>query len=89
MTTNYILAVLQDATDGKDLQQLAFSRVCEAIAWMRSNCKPGKINGTLFEINGKYDFSVGFVEFSSNGSPITKSLDNESVLLAGANLWNN
>lgn len=86
---NYILAVLQDASNGQDIKKQKFTDVNKAVAWLRQNCKPAQINGTLFEINGQYDFSLGYVEFSSNGAPITKSLDKESVLLDKANLWNN
>ena len=85
----YILAVLQDASNGQDIKKQKFTDVNKAVAWLRQNCKPAQINGTLFEINGQYDFSLGYVEFSSNGAPITKSLDKESVLLDKANLWNN
>lgn len=85
---NYILAVLQDAANGQDLEKQKFNNVKDAVAWLRKNCKPTQINGTLFEINGQYDFSLGYIEFSSNGAPITKSLDKESVLLDKANLWN-
>lgn len=84
---NYILAVLQNASDGQDIKKHKFSGANEAVAWLRQNCRPAQINGTLFEINGQYDYSVGFVEFSSNGEPITKSTDNESVLLDKANFW--
>lgn len=84
---NYILAVLQNASNGQNIKKHKFSGVSEAVAWLRQNCKPAQINGTLFEINGQYDFSVGYVEFSSNGAPITKSLDNESILLDKVNFW--
>jgi hypothetical protein len=87
MEKNYILAVLQTAADGQDLEKRPFEKAADAIAWLRKGCKPARVNGTLFEINGQYDYSVGFVEYSSNGAPITKSLDNDSVLLAGANFW--
>lgn len=85
---NYILAVLQSTANGQDLESQKFNTATDAVAWLRKNCKPAQINGTLFEINGQYDFSVGYVEFSSNGAPITKSLDKESVLLDKANFWN-
>lgn len=85
---NYILAVLQSAVNGQDLEKQKFNNVADAVAWLRQNCKPAQINGTLFEINGQYDFSLGYVEFSSNGAPITKLLNKESVLLDKANLWN-
>ena len=85
---NYILAVLQSAVNGQDLENQKFNNVKDAVAWLRKNCKPTQTNGTIFEMNGLYDFCVGYIEFSSNGAPITKSLDKESVLLDKANLWN-
>ena len=87
MKKNYILAVLQSAEDGRDLNRCKFSVVADAVAWLRKNCKPAQINGTIYEVNGQYDYCVGYVEYSSNGAPITKSLQNNSKLLCKVNFW--
>jgi len=87
MDKNYILAVLQSAADGQDLERRKFGIVADAVAWLRKNCKPAQVNGTIFEINGQYDYCVGYVEYSSNGAPITKSLQNDSKLLCNVNFW--
>lgn len=78
---NYILAVLQNASNGQDIKKHKFDGVSEAVAWLRQNCKPAQINGTLFEINGRYDYSVGFVEYSSKGHPITRSFSDDCQVL--------
>lgn len=77
----YILAVLQDAGDGKDIEKRKFTTVKNAVAWMRANCKLGKLNGALFEINALYDYSCGYVEYSSAGQVVTRSFDDDTILL--------
>ena len=81
MNANYILAVLQNASDGTDLERKQFPSVKDAADWLKSHCNRGKTNGTLFEINSVYDYSVGFVEYSSCGEPVTKSFDADCQLL--------